>query len=832
MNIEEILSKTPSKACALLEEYYKEKSDLTKQDSSSFNREQAQQLCDLLFKESEKESVRVENIRVILRLMANVSDHDEAVLQLLSVDSLTSSMMSLFQVIEKFLMNQRPEDEMSAIEARIKDGWEKLFTNFLITIHSLCERVEGKQIFGEKFIPVCVRVVKEKGYDVFVRRHAAECINQMIKHSKENKTVLLQESHLINQLAASLINSGDFTLQANITEVLYRLLSWSNMSDSSLKSVFSCFDELSDKIIVIFKKIKGDETFVECIRSFVMELNDQMSEDKRTVYSIKSSEMNMGSFTCFPEWVDFGTKSMSCFIPQPDDDTKDVVDFEYTNIRTLRLSYKQQKLILQLFNEIAGFEGCYDATKDDQIIGISMTKESLQLIKKNISGLISVCREKNKQKEELLNQPPVPEGLLVTGDTPNSRKVSITAIPLKTSCLTSTPPTDEVKQAVKEISIQDPQEQKKESTKKMSDDNEKKGKKDEREVSTRSRAKSLSAEKKEKSLSSKKRAATTSKKKTKSVEIAPQVTEIPEITTKIGDLLEQVVTSPIPEIEKQRDDTSSVANNDRVSDWENIFDRPLLSLSDAFSSTTTSTVSNSVLDDLDTMSHDTERSPLVPRRLFEEPSEIDTTFGGFNLDDTNINMELEKTPANSKGKKKGTKRKKEDALDDDDDFSSEVAAMMSTIIKKQQEKKNRKIEVMKKSCADKIKKMINDTKKNRLKEREALATCYKQSIQEIEESQMKLAKKMRATYTKFQQDMASYAQKHQELDTRRKSEHELHKERLSLLKTKDLTECSLLEKKVKEEITRTSKEMDSVLRPTETSDKERQLRALIVQLFK
>lgn len=734
-------------------------------------------------KESEKENVRVDNIRVILRLMANISDHDEAVLQLLSVDSLSSSLMILFQAIEKFLTNQLPEDEMSAVEARIKDGWEKLFTNFLITIHSLCERVEGKQIFGEKFIPACVRVVKEKGYDVFVRRHAAECINQMIKHSKENKNVLLQESHLMNQLAESLISSGDFTLQANITEVLFRLLSWSNMSDSTLKSVFSCFEDLSDKIVVIFKKIKGDDTFVDCIRSFVMEMNEQISEEKRTVYSIKTSEMNMGSFTCFPEWVDFGTKSMSCFIPQPDDETKDVVDFEYTNIRTLRLSYKQQKLILQLFNEIAGFEGCYDATKDDQVIGISMTKESLQLIKKNISGLISVCREKNKQKEDLLNQPPIPEGIV--GDTPNSRKVSITAIPLRTSGSASTPPTDEMKQTVKEVSIQaqQPQEknesvQKKEASEKTSDVKDKKEKKDEKEPSLRSRAKSLSSEKKEKPQSSKKRAATTSKKKTKSVEIAPQVTEIPEITTKIGDLLEQVVTSPIPEIEKQRDDTSSVANNDRVSDWENIFDRPLLGFSDAFSTATTSTtVSNSVLDDLDTMSHDTERSPLVPRRLFEEPSEIDTTFGGFNLDDTN--MELEKTPV--KAKKKGTKRKKEDALDDDDDFSSEVAAMMSTIIKKQQEKKNRKIEAIKQACAEKIKKMINDTKKNRLKEREALATCYKQSVLEIEESQMRLAKKMRATYTKFQQDMASYAQKHQELDARRKTEHELHKERLSLL---------------------------------------------------
>ena len=52
IKIEEILHASPSKACALLEEFYKDNEELTEQDTSSFDRKQAERLCDLLHKVS------------------------------------------------------------------------------------------------------------------------------------------------------------------------------------------------------------------------------------------------------------------------------------------------------------------------------------------------------------------------------------------------------------------------------------------------------------------------------------------------------------------------------------------------------------------------------------------------------------------------------------------------------------------------------------------------------------------------------------------------------------------------------------------------------------
>ena len=453
---------------------------------------------------------------------------------------------------------------------------------------------------------------------------------------------------------------------------------------------------------------------------------------------------------------------MSCFITQPGDDIKDIVDFEYTNIRTLRLSYKQRQLVLQLFNELDGYEAYYDATDDSQIIGIDMTKESLQLIKKTISGLISACREKNKQKEELINQPPIPEIAKPNPTKEVTRKVSTSIIPLKTTQSQElTPPTK-----VEAVQTENKQEEETKQEKSSSDKNTTSKKKDDKETNSRKKKPTTrSTSKKTEKTKATKKSSSSSKKKSKEMEEKKMDVEQP-ISSRIGDLLEQVVNSP-DKSKTPCDGISTIATmdvNEKFSDWGTFLNAPLPDMI----STNSTTVS--VFEDSDSHS---SKSPLVERRLFDDPSGIDTTFGGLNLDET---FYIQPTPKS----KKGTKRKHcED--NESDDFSSEVTAMMSTIIKKQQEKKKRKLESMKKTTLENIKKMVAETKKKRLKERESLAALHKQTVLEVEESMMNLAKKMKNSYTKFQQEISSQIQKHQELNSKLKQLKENHQEKLSML---------------------------------------------------
>ncbi|KAL9651052.1 hypothetical protein ABK040_012796 [Willaertia magna] len=1090
-NINDILCSPPSKACALLEEYYKSNTKLLNKDATTITKQDIEKICDLLDKEMDKKKLRLENIRILLRLIINITDFDKPTLLLLENNQLAKTLLKLFHLFEQYFQskhyqsssntnttlnnnnntittatvtatttnegnnnNTTEQQQMvtAAMEARETDQYEKMFSTLLCTTNSLCERNEGKKLYGSLFISSFVRVtIQYLIYDVFIRRQAAENINLLIKHSQENKSLLFKEDQLdynvnvpnmegeitkkeplIKKLATSLLHAGDFGLQANITEIIYRLHIWKGLSDDELrKFVFSNFDDLCEKLIVIFKKIKSDNNqFVESIREFVMELNEQLNEDQRTVYSIQTDKLIIGNYECFPEWVDFGTKSMSCFLTYPNnnitkkgsnnnnhnsgdnnEERKELIDFDYTNIRTLRLSYKQHRLVLQLFNEIEGFENVYNADDDDQIIGIEMSKEALQFIKTNIAGIISVCREKNKLKEELLNQPPIPYAAIgistanstattsgEEGTSQQPRKISTSIVALKASAsntntvndvngnsnnnnnqkenqVNGTTTTTNNKKN-KEVTIE---EKKKEltaassaldtstisnnsnnkesksnnknnaastiaSTSKKTTTNTKNNKEDKNEeknntIQTRSRTKSLPAKSYVESdyednsdnddvspKKKKKRAAATTTKKNnnkttttannkqttkkkkeeeekKKKDNKKSVTTINETATttkkkstskEIGDLLEQVITSS----EKKKNDNKKESkkeividnntspelprNSTLLEDDEPIEEDVTAGLGDDFgfkldnwdkffnnnNHDNTSMINNgnqtalninttnySDIGGIESVS-DGERTPIQPKQLFAEPSNIDTTFGGFNLDDDddlemsdNKDNEEEEDEGKSKknkrnkknkllGKeekkeKQGTKRKLRNISESESDFSSEMTAMFAAIMKKQQEKKKRKIEACKKEKLQQIKKTIEETKLKRIQEREKIAKGYKEGIQIVEESMVSLAKKMKASYSKFQQEITNQYQRHQELNSKLKALREAYEEKISLLKTKDQTEMSLLEKKVKKQIAELQQSISEINSSSgDISEKEKQLKALMSSLFK
>ncbi|KAL9646330.1 hypothetical protein ABK040_014482 [Willaertia magna] len=1094
MKINDILCSPPSKACALLEEYYKSNTKLLNKDATTITKQDIEKICDLLDKEMDKKKLRLENIRILLRLIINITDFDKPTLLLLENNQLAKTLLKLFHLFEQYFQskyyqsssntnttlnnnnntittatvtatttnegnnnNTTEQQQMvtAAMEARETDQYEKMFSTLLCTTNSLCERNEGKKLYGSLFISSFVRVtIQYLIYDVFIRRQAAENINLLIKHSQENKSLLFKEDQLdynvnvpnmegeitkkeplIKKLATSLLHAGDFGLQANITEIIYRLHIWKGLSDDELrKFVFSNFDDLCEKLIVIFKKIKSDNNqFVESIREFVMELNEQLNEDQRTVYSIQTDKLIIGNYECFPEWVDFGTKSMSCFLTYPNnnvtkkgsnnnnhnsgdnnEERKELIDFDYTNIRTLRLSYKQHRLVLQLFNEIEGFENVYNADDDDQIIGIEMSKEALQFIKTNIAGIISVCREKNKLKEELLNQPPIPYAAIgistanstattsgggEEGTSQQPRKISTSIVALKASAsntntvndvngnsnnnnnqkenqVNGTTTTTNNKKN-KEVTIE---EKKKEltaassaldtstisnnsnnkeskpniknnaastiaSTSKKTTTNTKNNKEDKNEeknntIQTRSRTKSLPAKSYVESdyednsdnddvspKKKKKRAAATTTKKNnnktttttnnkqttkkkkeeeekKKKDNKKSVTTINETATttkkkstskEIGDLLEQVITSS----EKKKNDNKKESkkeividnntspelprNSTLLEDDEPIEEDVTAGLGDDFgfkldnwdkffnnnNHDNTSMINNgnqtalninttnySDIGGIESVS-DGERTPIQPKQLFAEPSNIDTTFGGFNLDDDDDlemsdNKENEeeeedegkskKNKRNKKNKllgkeekkeKQGIKRKLRNISESESDFSSEMTAMFAAIMKKQQEKKKRKIEACKKEKLQQIKKTIEETKLKRIQEREKIAKGYKEGIQIVEESMVSLAKKMKASYSKFQQEITNQYQRHQELNSKLKALREAYEEKISLLKTKDQTEMSLLEKKVKKQIAELQQSISEINSSSgDISEKEKQLKALMSSLFK
>jgi hypothetical protein len=63
-------------------------------------------------------------------------------------------------------------------------------------------------------------------------------------------------------IVGSIRNSGEFGIQANSVEILYRLYLWKKLDQTKLKKIFGEFFH-DDKVIELFTNIRRNQSFIE-----------------------------------------------------------------------------------------------------------------------------------------------------------------------------------------------------------------------------------------------------------------------------------------------------------------------------------------------------------------------------------------------------------------------------------------------------------------------------------------------------------------------------------------------------------------------------------------
>lgn len=63
-------------------------------------------------------------------------------------------------------------------------------------------------------------------------------------------------------MATSVKNAGDYLLQADIVECIYRLCTWKKIESAGIQEIFSSFEN-SKKVVDAFSRIRSGKTFLE-----------------------------------------------------------------------------------------------------------------------------------------------------------------------------------------------------------------------------------------------------------------------------------------------------------------------------------------------------------------------------------------------------------------------------------------------------------------------------------------------------------------------------------------------------------------------------------------
>lgn len=443
-----------NKLCANLELFYTHNKLIEEKDAKAhFNAQVAQKILSILAAQQQalhhqdsnkattssnkKEQERtiiccLENFKVLFKLIINLSDYESSVKVLLHQSTAASILHKIFLSFEKWFDTHKPfnsldanncshtEDEQTGSstgsenernflqEARMRVRWERMFSNFLSTLHSLCFTAEsGKALMGQKFMKAFVRVIHCTHYDVNIRRQAGENVTELIRSCDSNKMILYntqqnqQQSssqsapsvdepsiQLLSQLASSLITAGDYGLQATLTEILSRINMWNKMPESVLLKIFDFLQpsknrEVYQKISTLFRSIKGDSGFLNDLRLFVNTFNDLTDKSRicpRMVTTLQTKKVVIGKYVQEfkqKEFVDFGVKCISFYIHYPGEKKNEILSIDYQNIRAMKLSYTSGALLLQCNDDLEGLEDEYRADDDEQWISISLTKEGL-----------------------------------------------------------------------------------------------------------------------------------------------------------------------------------------------------------------------------------------------------------------------------------------------------------------------------------------------------------------------------------------------------------------------------------------------------------------------
>eukprot|EP01080_Neovahlkampfia_damariscottae_P010406 gene10406-2935_t len=798
---------------------------LDEKNASLFNRlllDVSKQLIHQKHQEAKKEltSFKVDEIRALFKVLVDLSDFQKP-LKILFDSNLVDTLTEIFKIMEKLL------------EKGLESHTQKFVQSYLCTLYNICSNDIGKPIIGAKFIFSFIKILNVEKYPAFCRRQSSENVSMLLKDSKVNKELFFSKRNhisILKSIVGSIRNAGDFGVQANSAEILYRLYLWKKLDQNKLKKIFHDFFD-DDKVIEIFVEIRRNSYFLEDVRNFLNFCNKSM-KDKAKIVTFKASSIQIGTYSKNPKFVDFGETSFSCYLPFPGTNDDDLLDIEYHNIRALRLGYKSQQLIIQLYHNIDSFEEFYDANDDNQIIAIPMNSNDLLHFKNIVSPKILLERKKNRETKVstagVLNVSIQTQELEKNVELTEKDDVSLNEISVDLSA----PNPDilvnsdfaEEKEVQKNVVLET-----KESQTSFDQHNISK------QVQTSFLPKSTEKTPKGKTpkkYSPKKDVTPKENHPAGSVSLQkPKKNESTEYDYSPNSTKESLrstnrrktLPTQLPRGKKMAIKRSKLPNTDDCSteeDEEEVkitlkqkrkstkYQEP--ELSKVFQTRTDDCVSpnlfekKSALHDWDALVNSAKSENRTPNKfkspgnikklLFPEPSDVDTTYGDFL-------QEKEKT---------ARKRNFENISEDEGgDFSTIFAALQKAFYMKTQKRLKLADDVSAKT-AESIKQKISALKESRVNERKQLYEQYLKESKEIQEKSAAQGRKLKASYQKFNAEISQQMKNHVDLANQLIKTKNSFQEKLKHSFEKDEFEKIKLEESLEEEISKMEKNLVSI----------------------
>eukprot|EP01027_Heterolobosea_sp_BB2_P016444 GEZU01023423.1.p1 GENE.GEZU01023423.1~~GEZU01023423.1.p1 ORF type:complete len:1000 (-),score=382.66 GEZU01023423.1:485-3484(-) len=402
----QILKSPPSKMGDMLHQYYVKHASISA-DQAVLDSNTAKRIADTI--NQELAANRSEHLRDILRAITHLCDFPEAREKLAHADLIDV----LYKVYDRCNLE---------LTSKSTPMMEKLFSALTVTISSLAEDATAKDMAGEKFIPPLLKASYDSKKDTYIRRQAAETVNALIRHSTKNKNILILSAPVseLKNLWDSVVGAGDYPLQANIVEILRRIVASTRKgTEEKLLEALSNDQATLEKL----KRIKTTETFIDDVRAFLNDLNEKAG-DKRSVFSMKSTALTIGDFSTDPGWVDFGKKCISFRVHLPNTTDSELIDFEYSNMKAMRLGHKVGKVIMEMHVCPDGLEDLYDPATDTKI-ELSFTQTELKFIKSFIAPIIAEAQA-IKKKYDTAAEAQAGSSTISSSQQQNNTKATVT----------------------------------------------------------------------------------------------------------------------------------------------------------------------------------------------------------------------------------------------------------------------------------------------------------------------------------------------------------------------------------------------------------------------
>ncbi|KAK9841688.1 hypothetical protein WJX74_010158 [Apatococcus lobatus] len=182
----------------------------------------------------------------------------------------------------------------------------------LQVIQDVCEQAAmaaEKPYLGSSMLASLLQMCRDNS--IAMARQSASTMLSLVFKCPENAAYLMQSAEMSNSLCAELCHTGDFQIQMDLAEIVFRAAKHGLLTDQLVQ-------HFGDEVILKLGKltsmpVKSINLATE-LRCLVMALNHHLG-DKARVHSVLAKACSLGQMNLAGQWIDFGTVSFLMGLP-------------------------------------------------------------------------------------------------------------------------------------------------------------------------------------------------------------------------------------------------------------------------------------------------------------------------------------------------------------------------------------------------------------------------------------------------------------------------------------------------------------------------------------